>query len=355
MRCLRIIAIGVAMLAFAAAAAQATTTTYQYKDNNGSTFNVQMFQCVSGPIYCTAMMFEDSAGAEKFVSGNPGIVGGAASNASSGVSTGSANVPAIGYLYGFNGTTWDQLQVDGSKYLKINCVTGCGSISWSNSNKVIAWDGTNNTTVKAASTGAAQTDTALVVRNPDVGTVGSSASCSAGSSSTQMECWYALYAAIQNGVGATGSGVPDDALYEAGNAQSSEPSAATTGYLTGAFFDLVGKRVTSPYANRENMVRGAGSGSSTSAITMLDAQGSGVKIYATDLTITRNDAGTSAISVTLNDTASTVIDIPNNGGGGGFSHTYNVPLAFAANTAATCTASSGVTTLHCSLAGFKGY
>jgi hypothetical protein len=30
-----------------------------------------------------------------------------------------------GQLYGYNGTTWDRLQVDGSKFLKVNCVTGC--------------------------------------------------------------------------------------------------------------------------------------------------------------------------------------------------------------------------------------
>ena len=51
--------------------------------------------------------------------------GGSTSNASSGVATSSTNGPTVSYNYGFNGTTWDQLQVDGSKYLKINCVTGC--------------------------------------------------------------------------------------------------------------------------------------------------------------------------------------------------------------------------------------
>lgn len=56
-----------------------------------------------------------------------GCASGSTSNASSGVATSSTNVPGVSYLYGFNGTTWDQLQVDGSKYLKINCVTGCSS------------------------------------------------------------------------------------------------------------------------------------------------------------------------------------------------------------------------------------
>jgi len=43
---------------------------------------------------------------------------GSTSNATSGVATSSINTPTVAYNYGFNGTTWDQLQVDGSKNLK---------------------------------------------------------------------------------------------------------------------------------------------------------------------------------------------------------------------------------------------
>ena len=52
---------------------------------------------------------------------------GATSNASSGVATGSSNIPAVAYLYGFNGSTWDQLQTDVSKLLKVNCAAGCST------------------------------------------------------------------------------------------------------------------------------------------------------------------------------------------------------------------------------------
>jgi hypothetical protein len=41
------------------------------------------------------------------------------------VATGATNVGTLGFLYGFNGATWDQLQVDASKFLKINCAAGC--------------------------------------------------------------------------------------------------------------------------------------------------------------------------------------------------------------------------------------
>lgn len=54
--------------------AWATTTTYKYTDSQSNSFNIQLFQCVSGPIYCTAMVFEDSSGNELFTSGNPAHV-----------------------------------------------------------------------------------------------------------------------------------------------------------------------------------------------------------------------------------------------------------------------------------------
>lgn len=71
---------------------------------------------------------------------------GTTSNATSGVATSSTNIPTVSYNYGFNGTTWDQLQVDASKYLKINCVTGCAGGSASNASSAVATSSTNGTT-----------------------------------------------------------------------------------------------------------------------------------------------------------------------------------------------------------------
>ena len=137
---------------------------------------------------------------------------------------------------------------------------------------------------------------------------------------------------------------------------SAEQAAVTTANPQKIMCDLIGKLVTSPYANRELMARGAVTLSGTSAGTILAASGSAsLKEYVTDLTCTRNDAGTTAVSITLNDTATTVIDLPNNGGGGGYAHTFNVPLAFAANVAATATSGTSITSIHCSATGFYGY
>jgi hypothetical protein len=160
------------------------------------------------------------------------------------------------------------------------------------------------------------------------------------------------------GIGASAAAVPANAHYGAGDAQSSEPAAATTGNLTGSFFDLTGKQVTSPYANRENQLRCAitlTASTSATTCTGMGAQGASVKIYITDLTCTRNDAGTTASTLTLNDGATTIVDLPNNGGGGGYSHTFNTPLQVAANTAFTVQSGTSLTSVHCSATGFKGY
>src|SRR5581483_2691357 len=50
-------------------AAIATTTLYEYKDNAGNLFHIQIFEC--GSSYCTGMVQEDSSGNEKGVSANP--------------------------------------------------------------------------------------------------------------------------------------------------------------------------------------------------------------------------------------------------------------------------------------------
>ncbi|WP_156927852.1 hypothetical protein [Bradyrhizobium sp. Tv2a-2] len=109
---------------------------YQIKDGTGTLQTVLSFVCQTTKI-CPAQVLIDSSGSEKATASNPlrtdptgttaQPVSGASSNASSAVTTSSANLPAIAYLYGFNGTTWDQIQVDGSKNLKVNCVTGCGA------------------------------------------------------------------------------------------------------------------------------------------------------------------------------------------------------------------------------------
>jgi hypothetical protein len=71
---------------------------------------------------------------------------GTTSNASSGVATSSTNNPNVDYLYGFNGTTWDQLRDDAQFNLKTIQpdlqITGQGSQTALNNNIILATAGT---------------------------------------------------------------------------------------------------------------------------------------------------------------------------------------------------------------------
>lgn len=59
------------------------------------------------------------------------LLAGTVSNASSAVATSTTNIGSVAYNYGFNGTTWDQLQVDASKFLKVNVAVGAVTTSTS--------------------------------------------------------------------------------------------------------------------------------------------------------------------------------------------------------------------------------
>jgi hypothetical protein len=76
-----------------------------------------------------------------------GCSGGTLSDASSAVATTSTNLGTVAYNYGFNGTTWDQLQVDASKYLKVDCATGCSGGALSDASSAVATTSTNLGTV----------------------------------------------------------------------------------------------------------------------------------------------------------------------------------------------------------------
>jgi hypothetical protein len=157
------------------------------------------------------------------------------------------------------------------------------------------------------------------------------------------------------GIGAIASPPPANAPYLSGLANSTEPAKATTGNQVGGWFDLAGKPIVSPYAARELMVRGMASTSSTLSVSLIGPQGSNVKTYITDIQCGRTDAGTTALAVTFNDNANTVMVLPNNGGGGGNNISPKIPLVTAANATFTFSSSISVGTLICNAQGFSGY
>ena len=77
----------------------------------------------TGALFPAAVAIVDGSGTQITSFGATG----SQSNAASALTPTSANVPTVGFMYGFNGTTWDQLQVDTSKNLKVNVQSSTGT------------------------------------------------------------------------------------------------------------------------------------------------------------------------------------------------------------------------------------
>jgi hypothetical protein len=134
-----------------------------------------------------------------------------------------------------------------------------------------------------------------------------------------------------------------------GQGLSAEPSVVTTTKAVQDFRDLSGKEVIQPYAAREQEWRGYVSISA--GVGTVIAANAGLKTYITGLQCW-NTSGTT-VTVTLTDSASTVIICP---AGGGNNLTFPVPLATSAtNTAITATPSTNQTNVSVSAQGYYGY
>ena len=146
-----------------------------------------------------------------------------------------------------------------------------------------------------------------------------------------------------------GTALTGNPLQDGCRSQSAEQTAVVDGRMVNGACDLVGKRITIPYANKENGVSGKGSQTSTTATTIIAAQGSGIKIYVTSIQC--GNSGASASTIALNDSSALTMMNP---AGGGFTASFPVPLVVAANTALQFTPSSASTTQTCNAQGFIG-
>ena len=158
-------------------------------------------------------------------------------------------------------------------------------------------------------------------------------------------------AAIGNYVGAVSAAAPSTAVLMGGQMATGELSNGANGDLSPPLMDTSGKVVVLPFANKENMLRFSGSTIVTTAFNLVPAQGASVKTYITDIECGRTDSGLTPITVTFNDTGTTVLTIPPSGG---WSKSFQTPIVTAANATLTMTWSSAVSTAFCSVQGFKG-
>jgi len=255
-----------------------------------------------------------------------GCAGGTTSNASSGVATGSSNGQTVAWGYGFNGTTWDQLQVDGSKNLKvlINGAIVAGT-------NLIGKVGIDQTTVGTTNgISIAQIGATTVVNG---GVAGSLA---------------------VGGPTATGSSIAANPVTTGGRAQNAERTAVTNGQVVDRAMDLVGKQIVMPFANKENFLAGnTGAITTATNTSVIAAQASGVKIYLTAFSCSNTGANTSLIQFTSGSGGS-VLWTTIAPAGGGTNLTLPVPVATAAATALYVTTATASTSTYCSASGYAG-
>jgi hypothetical protein len=146
-----------------------------------------------------------------------------------------------------------------------------------------------------------------------------------------------------------GIAITGNPLLDGCRAQTAEQTAVLDGRQAIGACDVLGRRIIAPYANKELFVQGKGTQTSTTATTIIAAQGAGVKIYVTSIQC--GNSGASASTIALNDTSGFTMMNP---AGGGFTTTLPVPLVVAANTALQFTPSSASTTQICNAQGYAG-
>lgn len=166
-----------------------------------------------------------------------------------------------------------------------------------------------------------------------INTIGSRADAKSTATDTTavslMQVTKQISASVQApvGTGATGSGVPASAVYESGQAKSSDITAATTGNLVGATYDLLGKQITQPYALPQQTVQGVTSAMTATTSTQVIAGVASNYIYVTQVTVGNSHASVGTM-INLQDGSggTTIYSIPANYGFGGAVITFTTPL-----------------------------
>lgn len=205
------------------------------------------------------------------------VSGGGASNATSGVATSSTMVPTVASLYGFNGTTWDQLQVDASKNLKTTALgTGAAGTAATGVMTVQGIAGMTKLLVTP--------DSVALPANQSVNMaqIGGTNTVSGGVAGTQGV----------GGTAATNVAITANPINTGAQAVSSENTAVTTARQVQLVADLVGKLIVLPYANPENFVSGVitSAMTGTTSTSLVAAPAAGLRNYITQCVFSNSHA-----------------------------------------------------------------
>jgi len=155
---------------------------------------------------------------------------------------------------------------------------------------------------------------------------------------------------------ATGSAIPAVAQPAGWQARTTDIANATSGNLLMGIADKAGKAVSLPYAIPELFTTpSVGSATGTSAVSVISAQGAGIKIYITSISTVNTGAAGSLVTIQSDPTGTpTTLWQMVNPSGGGSNITFPVPLVVPANKAVGFTAGTASTTQYVSLMGYTG-
>lgn len=138
-----------------------------------------------------------------------------------------------------------------------------------------------------------------------------------------------------------------------GSGVSAEPTVVTTGRSMQWVGDLYGKQIVSPYAGRDNWVKGTATTTGTSDTSVVASAGGSLRNYMTDLSIANTGATTSLITI-KDGSAGATLWYTIAPAGGGSNKTFNSPVRGTAATAIYFAAGSSSTTIYCAISAFTG-
>lgn len=135
-----------------------------------------------------------------------------------------------------------------------------------------------------------------------------------------------------------------------GKARTAERTAVAASDRVDGWFDTAGRLIARLNSLLEDIVSGNASNTDGSSTQVIAAQGSGVKTYITDVTITNTSSSNIYVELKDGSTVKWTFPVPANGG---VTHHFASPIPGTANTAWNFDPSAAATTVHCSAAGFK--
>jgi hypothetical protein len=136
-----------------------------------------------------------------------------------------------------------------------------------------------------------------------------------------------------------------------GRARSSDIAAVANDDRTDFVADLTGKQVVRPHCIAEQQVSGVASTSGTGDTSVIAAQGVGVRLYVTSISIANSSANNPVVEIK---SGTTVIWRTIAPASGGSNIIFDPPLRLAANEALNMASLTGSSTVYFSANGYRG-